>query len=211
MGDMNFRIINNPVRVSQDFLKRLSDAARPGEWIGQLKHDGWRRPAYKINGAWHFQSKTSGGEEGTRPIPSDLVREISTLFKDVDNLAIDMEWIGNRCKDELRAIYGAGYNGFRVFDLLFLEGKWLGEQPVSERLASLRTIYEVARAKNPAPRIELVESHDRGWDKLFEESKRNPLVEGIVLKKATSKLIPKGDNPQWIKVKWREIHEATKY
>ena len=208
---MEFRVINNPVRVSQDFLKRLSDTSKPGEWIAQEKFDGWRRPAYKINGAWHFQSKTSGGEEGTTPLPPDLTRELSTLFGDVDNLAIDMEWIGRRCKDDLRVIYGAGYNGFRIFDLLFLEGQWQGATPLSQRLASLRTIYEVARSKNPAPRIELVESFDSGWDKLFEESKKNPLAEGVVLKKATSKLVPRDDNPLWIKIKHRNIHEATKY
>ena len=47
----------------------------------------------------------------------------------------------------------------------------------------------------------------------FEESKRNPLTERIVLKGVKSRLIPAAtgvqDNPEWLKLKWRNINERT--
>jgi len=44
-----------------------------------------------------------------------------------------------------------------------------------------------------------------------DTDENNPLLEGIVLKRADSPLVAKADNPFWYKVKYRDIHEPTKF
>ena len=50
---------------------------------------------------------------------------------------------------------------------------------------------------------------------MFEESKRHPEYEGVVVKRANSKLLGgfsrAEDNPCWWKVKYRDIKEATAF
>jgi ATP-dependent DNA ligase len=205
-----FRPINNPRRVSHEYLLRMAREEVPGSWLAQPKYDGWRCQGYKSGGQWSFYSKS--GEPSLKLPPQDLLGELAGLFAGQDGVALDMEWMGPRCKDELRARYGhGGYNGFRVFDLLYLNGLWLGDDPFSQRYANLKTIMELSKAKFEAPRIELAPAVDRGWDELFEECKRDDLTEGIVLRRAASKLVCREDNPFWLKVKWRSIHEKAQF
>lgn len=203
---------NNPVRIPLDMLKELAGKEPPGFRLAQDKWDGWRRPAYKISGTWTFQSKGTGAQAAI-PLPDDLQKELAELFQDLDNVAMDMEWVGQRNKDAIRERYGAGYHGLRLFDLTWLNGRWLGKMPLRERFANLTTLYEICRAKRPhaARRIELVRTWDRDWVKMYEETCHDPLLEGIVLKRADSPLVAKADNPFWYKVKYRDIHEPTKF
>lgn len=203
-----FRPMNNPCRVSRDFLRRMDQEEVPGSWLAQPKYDGWRCQGYKSDGRWTFYAKS--GEPSGRLPPQDLRDELAALFADRDGMALDMEWVGPRCKDELRARYGAGgYDGFRAFDLLYLDGLWLGNDPFSRRYARLEAVMAQGKARVPAPRVELAPCADRGWDGMFEETTRDGLTEGVVLRRATSKIVLGGDNPGWLKVKWRNVHEKT--
>ena len=210
---MRLHVPNNPVRITWDRLKELAGKeSEAGRRKAQDKHDGWRRPAYKISGTWTLQSKGTG-KQAAIAVPPDLMRELADLFFDFDNIAIDMEWVGPRNKDALRERYGREYHGLRIFDIMYLNGQWLGNMPLSERWANLVTIYELCRAKRPeaAKRILLVRTWDADWDKMFEETMKDPLLEGIVLKRSDSLLYESSDNPYWFKVKYRDIHEATKF
>lgn len=209
---MRLHVPNNPVRITYDLLKELAGKEPAGKRKAQDKHDGWRRPAYKISGTWTLQSKGTG-EQAAIPVPPDLMADLAELFIDLDNIAIDMEWVGPRNKDALRERYGCAYHGFRIFDIMYLNGQWLGNMPLSQRWDTLVTIYELCRAKRPhaARRIELVRTWDADWDKLFEETRKDPLLEGIVLKRSDSPLVGSADNPYWFKVKYRDIHEPTKF
>ena len=203
-----FRPMNNPKRISQDFLKRMALQEVPGSWLAQPKYDGWRCQGYKSDGAWQFYAKS--GEPSSKLPPQDLRDELAALFADQDGIALDMEWMGPRCVPELRNRYGVGnYNGFRVFDLLYVNGLWVGGDPFSQRYANLSTIMALSKAKVEAPRIEVVPAVDREWDKMFEESQKDDLLEGIVLRRATSKIVLAEDNPSWYKAKYRNIHEKT--
>jgi ATP-dependent DNA ligase len=210
---MIFHIPNNPVRVTVDLLKRLSDTEPVGKRLAEDKWDGWRRRAYKIKGVWTLQAKANGGDEAKVDLPDYLMKDLAELFIDLDDIAIDMEWVGPRNKDALREAYGAGYNGLRLFDLLYINGQYIGGTPERQRYDSLKTIYELCRAKRPhaAKYIEMVRCWDHDWYAMFEENRRNPLLEGIVLKMADGKLVNKADNPFWFKIKYRDIHEPTKF
>lgn len=235
---MHLIIPNNPVRVSVDLLKELAEedrrrlardpAAKPTR-ISQDKWDGWRRGIYKFLteeearaalrgsmgcsvGRYVFQSKH--GEEAKIAMPEDLVEELDELFADIDTFAMGSEWVGPRNKDALAAAYGKGYNGLRLFNLTWMNGQYLGaSRDEQDRFQSLKTIYELCRAKRPdaARRIEVVRCWEHDWDRMFEENRSNPLLEGIVLKRCDARLVNKEKNPKWFKIKYRDIKEPCKF
>ena len=67
----------------------------------------------------------------------------------------------------------------------------------------------------PTDQVQIAETRPNGWVEMFEGSKQDWLTEGIVLRESDSPLIGNNtsskDNPCWLKVKWRDIHEATNY
>lgn len=210
---MIYQSPDDPNRVSADFIRRLDADYPPGTWIAQPKYDGWRRPVYISDGKFEFYSKRGGGEQARKQPPSDLVKELEGM-RWPDECALDMEWMGPRCKDELRDRYGPGYNGFMIFDILYVDGYWQGRVPFKDRLESLKSIFAVASAGIEVPRIALAPTYTGSLAEAFEESKRDPLVEGIVVRRSSSGLIggrsPK-KNPGWMKVKYREIKEAASF
>lgn len=208
---MNFRFPDDPNRISVDYLKELTDSSPEGELYGQVKSDGWRRPGYKVNGKWSFYAKRGIGEEAAKQPPADLVAEMASMGWP-DNIAFDMEWMGTRCKEQLK-----GVHHFRIFDLLYLDGVWQGKVPFRERYSKLRQLFLAAKQKaiGPTDRIVLVEARTKNLSEWFQEQKQDPLSEGLVVRRAGSGLI--GDirknqtNPQWFKIKYRDIKEPTAF
>jgi len=207
-----FRYPDDPVRISQDRLKKLSDTRKPGSLLAQLKFDGWRCPMYKIDGRWQFYAKREGTTERDKPPPDHLVRQLDALGLP-DGVAFDGEWMGPR--DVYRVLTGKHY--FVLFDMMYFDGQWQGDVPFSQRVANLKTLIGLHRgkAKGDTSLIEVAQTVDSNWNAMFEESKKNPLTEGIVLREADSWLIgdPRAakDNALWMKVKWRDIKEPAKY
>lgn len=225
MEVMRFRFPDDPSRVSQDELKRMDSQ---WVWLAQMKSDGWRRPGYLMDGDsfpqgcplcplgrrqngrhWHFYAKRGTGEEAAKQPPRDLVEELEALDLP-SNTALDMEWMGPRMVDELH-----GRHEFRVFDIHYMQGAWLGEMTFPERYARLEQVFAAARAatKHSVERVRLVPVVSKDLVKFFEAQKSDPLSEGLVLRHAKSKLV--GDlrspasNRLWRKVKYRDIKEQA--
>jgi ATP-dependent DNA ligase len=85
-----------------------------------------------------------------------------------------------------------------VFDLLYLDGRWLGDTGFLERYKLLKGL------KLP---VEVSEVYEGNLMELFERSRTMPLTEGIVVKHRKSGLngdpVRCTDNGLWNKVKWR--------
>jgi hypothetical protein len=194
---------NNPTLIPNC---DLGDYERQGCWMEQPKFDGWRRPGYleKASGEWTFKAKYQRGEQAAKQPPALLVSELSSLGFP-DGTAFDMEWMGPRVVNVLR-----GRHFFVLLDLLYWNGKWQGDIVCEERYETLKTlaILHKSRLKIPTPNILVVDSFNSGFVDLFEEQKKNPLTEGVVLKNRFSKLIMNPsrtvDNPQWKKAKYRD-------
>lgn len=207
--EMKWRYPDDPTRITRDYLCELNES-QPGTWLAQVKYDDWRRPAYRIGKDWNFGSKYGGAKAEIQP-PPDLVRELDSMGWP-ENIALDMGWMGRRCKDVLR-----GKNMLVVFDMLYLNGAWQGGVPFRQRYDNLKTIFEVARAKakGPTDRIVLADLQDGDLVKLFDAQKQDPLSEGLVLRRFDSLLIGnfrnREKNPLWKKIKYRDIHEPTGY
>lgn len=82
---------------------------------------------------------------------------------------------------------------YMVFDLLNLDGQWLTDQPLEERLARLQEICPSSNC------IHFCESHDDG-EKLFSVTRDHDL-EGIIMKERKGKYYLGKKHPTWQKLK----------
>lgn len=215
---MKFRYPDDPVYVSPHVLFEL-EQKEPGRYICQPKYDGWRKPMYKIDGAWQFRSKYDKGAQAAAIPPADLVMELNKLNLP-DGTAFDAEWMGTHRQIPAKALNAMVARGEMVsphflslYDLLYFNGQWQGDIPYEQRYANLKTLIALHKQKAGVgphirdSRIEVCPIVEVNWLNYFESQKVNPLTEGIVAKARDSKL--KGgfdkptDNPKWLKVKYR--------
>lgn len=82
---------------------------------------------------------------------------------------------------------------YMVFDILYLNGEWVTQRPLSDRLMLLRDILK------PNTRVQLAASHDEGVP-LFELMRQRNM-EGIVCKDLRSAYVLGGKDDRWRKVK----------
>lgn len=171
---------DDPARVSIDMLKRMDDDA-PGTWYGSVKHNGFRRFATKWKGEWTWKAKPAGSG-ALKEMPHALREEFEALPWPND-ITLDCEWTGTRMIAEHPK------HELWVFDLL-------NDKPFVERRAEL---YEIVnphtcngnweRFKH-APNVHLVPyRRNPGLVEMFAEQLTNPASEGLVVRRADSKII----------------------
>jgi hypothetical protein len=160
---LKFRFPDDPVRITHERIAQM-ERQYPGIWIAQPKGDGWRRPGYFSDGEWTFYAKRGDGQEAAKPPDEGLVAEFETMGWP-DGLALDMEWMGPRCKEELK-----GRHEFWIFDILYHDGKWVGGKPFEERLDLLTRVVEAARTGGDFPHVRQVESRHENLSEYFEEA-----------------------------------------
>ncbi len=203
---------DNPSAVSVDYLKLL-DKDPPGTWLAQPKLDGWRRTAWLENGKWSYQAKHSTGP-AAKAMPESLVNAFESIHWP-DGLCLDMEWVG------LRSNAGAlmtGVHSLHAFDMLAVNGDWLGEATFKERYELLDALFASRRTwRGPASTVASVHivpvQQNPGLHDLFVQQLQDPMSEGIVVRRANSKLIGNttccADNPYWLKVKHTRIKDKV--
>jgi len=195
---LQYRYPDDPVRITTENLKTMAQ----GLWLAQKKSDGWRCPAYRSGGTWTYYSKD--GSRLAMP-PVTLTSEFEALPWP-DGIAFDMEWMGPRQAAHLR-----GHHSFRAFDLLYLDGKWLGNVGFQERYRLLQDAFSAIPKGKHSPNVTLVPLIHGDLLPAFEKEKSDPLSEGLVIRMTTSKLVgnlkSKTKNPFWRKLKYRDVHE----
>lgn len=198
--DTTIRFPDNPMPVSLNALKEY-DAYPAGTFIAQPKKDGFRRTIWRIDGKWHYNAKHTTGPH-SQPLPPLLIEKfehsLSSLNADV---CLDCEWMGPRHKNKEHRLV--------LFDILMLQGNWLGGIPFETRVAMLETFFMdlngwwglelLGHRKNP------------GLMDYFAEQLQDPESEGLVVRRADSGLIGGlnacADNPKWVKVKMKEVRK----
>jgi len=198
---LQYRYPDNPMRVSPGFVKELEQKF-PGAYGAQRKGDGWRRPGYHPdNATWEFYSKHD--EQKAEP-PGLLVNQVRAL-RIPEGTALDMEWMGRR-----KTEYTNGRHWFEVFDLLYWRGEWMGDRMFRERHAILSEMFGhwKERAGEPTPDVLLLPVVTVGLHAFYESQLRDPLSEGIVVKRLTGNLVGSlartTDNGTWYKCKYRD-------
>jgi len=190
---------DNPSLVSLNFLQQI-DSEATGLWTAQSKLNGWRRTAWRIDGAWQFSAKHKTGP-AARPLPKELIAEFASIeWPECDVLALDMEWVGPR----------GGGDSLHIFDLLSCKHGWLGNTAFTARHLMLERIMSGQQTKA----IRLVPYWSNpGLGEKFMEQLQHPYSEGLVIRRADSGLIGAFDkcanNPHWFKVKFQTAKEVV--
>ncbi|MFC3551133.1 DNA ligase D [Lysobacter cavernae] len=175
-----------------------------GDWLHEVKWDGYRMLAYKQRGKVRLQSRK--GLDWTGDFP-ELVAALGSL--PVDSLIVDGELValdrdGRSDFAALQRQLEAGSVAslrLVVFDLLYLDGIDLRDAPQRARRDLLRDIL----ATTPAPELAFSGHVEGPGAKVFEASVEAGL-EGIVSKRADAPYRG-GRSQNWIKVKHADSDE----
>ena len=175
------------------------------QWTNQIKWDGVRIQTY-------FDGKNitlfnRRGHERTNHYPELCspahLQECSSAILDGEVISLDQDGLpsfrqvmkrdGIRKMDKVPALVDTVPILYMVFDIVYLNGEWIHNQPLSERLLKLE------RTVQPSGHVQIVQSAEDG-DALFEAISRLQM-EGIVCKDLSSKYEFGGKNEAWRKIK----------
>jgi bifunctional non-homologous end joining protein LigD len=193
-------------RFVEPMKARLSDGPLPGNWIYEVKFDGFRALAFKNGSQCRLLSRNDKDFSGKFPQVFKAIEEL-----DLEDVIIDGEIVAldnqGRSSFQLLQAYDLGQEKPRlfyyVFDLLRLDGKDLRDLPVTERKAILE------KAVTNAPNIIRFSISLTGdVSKLLKEAAKLNL-EGIIGKRANSTYEAGRRSGSWIKIKLHQEQEMV--
>lgn len=189
-----YRYPDIPSLVTPNVLDTLT----PGDWLAQFKFNGFRT-LYEWDGEllalWSRHKRWL-----TEPTWA-FRQEIVARLRDLPPCIIDGEWMGRRAGQPERAWF---------FDMLAVDGEWIGNLPASDRFTQLQLALGDA-AELVVPWFQKVGRglvQISGYRAFYEHSKawEDRGCEGVVLKKADGRFFGRVDacypNPGWLKVKF---------
>ena len=187
-----------------------------GTTFAELKYDGYRLQLHKIG------DHVKGFTRSLNEVPVDIYTELTDAIKKLPDCVLDCELNG-----------GIGHAGFKVvqkrfrlkqtdighymksvdttkplelmvFDVLFMEGTWTMNLPLSERRKYTESIDE----KRVHPGIQWNIDSSTKLEELFEDLSGKK-QEGIVCKNPSSLYVPGDKHTDWLKLKRFETLDLT--
>jgi bifunctional non-homologous end joining protein LigD len=192
------------LRQLRPMLAKSADAAFDDpEWIFELKLDGYRALAFVDLVSARLISRTGNELSSAYPaIIDDLVAAGVTAVLDGEVVALDEAGVP---RFELLQSYRTAHQGhlvYYIFDLLFLNGRDLRDQPLVKRKETLRRILNVSETVRYVDHVE-------GAGKKFFNLARQTGLEGIVAKKKTAVYLNGKRVDHWLKIKCRRVQDAV--
>jgi bifunctional non-homologous end joining protein LigD len=182
--------------------KSANTAFNDPEWIFEIKLDGYRALALVDQASARLISRAGNELSSAYPaIVGDLVTTKLTAVFDGEIVVLDESGVP---RFELLQNYRTAHQGhlvYYVFDLLFLNGQDLRNQPLVHRKETLR------RVLNGSEIVRYVE-HVDGSGKEFFELARERGLEGIVAKKKSAVYLDGKRVDHWLKIKCRRVEEV---
>jgi bifunctional non-homologous end joining protein LigD len=177
-------------RISPLTLTRKREPFDHPDWVFELKHDGFRGVAYISDCRCQLVSRKG-----------NVYKSFKTLCKSLETLRVKDAILDGEivCLNEEgtsifnRVMFRLGLQHFYAFDLLWLNGKDLRDQPLIKRKERLRKL--IMRADNPAL---LFADHVDNFGTDFFRMVCEKNLEGIVAKHRAS---PYSKSAKWIKIK----------
>ncbi|HET7616736.1 MAG TPA: non-homologous end-joining DNA ligase [Bacillales bacterium] len=182
-----------------------SEKVPGGDYIHQVKWDGVRILTYAASGQVRLFNRKK--RERTMQYPELLETRkycvAESVILDGEVIALNeggtpefqqvMRRDGLRSRERVDFVRKSIPIFYMIFDVLYLNGKWLNKEPFTERMEILSKIL------TPNETVQQVTSHEDG-ETLFRVIEEKGM-EGIVSKKATSPYLIGGKSDKWIKVK----------
>ena len=186
-----------PAYVTPQHATLVSSPPKSGDWLYEVKHDGYRMLARIGSDVKLF---TRAGNDWTAKLPH--------LAQAVEKLGLEETWLdgeivvpgadGRASFQALQNAFDAGADSnivYYVFDAPFLDGKDLRQLPLRERKAKLRKVLE--NTKNIRFSDDLTGSAQEVLDHACKLK-----LEGLIGKQADSVYVA-GRTRSWIKLKCR--------
>jgi len=191
------------LRQLRPMLAKSANAAfNDPEWIFEIKLDGYRALALVDQVSARLTSRAGNELSSAYPaIISDLITAKLTAVFDGEIVVLDESGVP---RFELLQSYRTAHQGhlvYYVFDLLFLSGRDLRNQPLVQRKETLR------RVLNGSEIVRYVE-HVDGSGKEFFELARERGLEGIVAKKKSAVYLDGKRVDHWLKIKCRRVEQV---
>jgi bifunctional non-homologous end joining protein LigD len=196
-------------RTAGDFsfiepMKALRVTALPaGDWIYELKYDGYRALAFKSGSDVRLVSRNRTNFNNAYPHLIDALKSLSAKNAIIDGEIAALDQNGKPSFQLLQA-YGKSKATpliYYAFDLLKLEGKDLRNRPLVERRKLLAKLLE-----KPPNNIRFSEELRGNRDRLLEVAHQFQL-EGLVAKRPDSLYESGRRSGAWVKVKLTQEQE----
>jgi bifunctional non-homologous end joining protein LigD len=195
--------ISAPRELRPMLAKSVDAAFDDPEWIFELKLDGYRALAFVDRVSARLISRTGNDLSSVYPaIIDDLVATGMDAVLDGEIVVVDDAGIP---RFESLQNYRTAHQGnlvYYVFDLLFLNGHDLRDQPLIDRKETLRNTLDGSTT------VRYVDHVDGAGRRFFDLAKEKGL-EGIVAKKKSGVYLNGKRVDHWLKVKCRRIQEAV--
>jgi bifunctional non-homologous end joining protein LigD len=195
-----------PLKFVEPMKARLVDSAPPGDWLYEIKFDGFRALAMKSADQVKVLSRNEKDFSRKFPEVYEAVGKLKadSVVMDGEIVALDAE---GRSSFQLLQAYDLGEERppifFYAFDLLELNGRdWRGE-PVSARKAALEKLI----GKKPGV-IRFSASLGSNADDLLPQARKLGL-EGLIGKRADSTYEAGRRSGAWIKLKLHHEQELV--
>ncbi|HYF30350.1 MAG TPA: DNA ligase D [Chitinophagaceae bacterium] len=188
----------------QPMLATLVDKPldEPG-WLYELKWDGYRALSYINNGKIDIRSRNNKSfNETYYPVYNALKQWDVKAVVDGEIAVVDENGFSDFADLQAWRSEADGQLMYYVFDLLWLDGVDLMQQPLIERRNLLRSIMPPDDGI-----IRLSENFDASGAELFAATHKIGL-EGIIAKKSDSKYVPGTRSKEWLKIKTEQRQEA---
>jgi bifunctional non-homologous end joining protein LigD len=176
---------------------QLVDSIRPGDWVYEIKFDGYRALALRSGRETRILSRTQKnlGEKFLEITSSIAALDLQDAIIDGEIVALD-----DKGRPSFQLLQGSDMGLMRppivfyAFDLLWLNGEDLRGLPIEERKAKLAMLL-----KKPPPAIRYSASFTENIDELLRRV-RELSLEGLIGKRAGSRYDSKRSGA-WIKIK----------
>jgi bifunctional non-homologous end joining protein LigD len=183
---------------------KLVDSMRPGDWIYEIKFDGYR--ALALRGGDETRVLSRNEKDLGKKFP-EVINSIAAV--DVQNAIIDGEIVAldEKGRSSFQALQGFDMGQerppivFYAFDLLQLDGKDLRNLPIEERKAKLEELL-----KKPPGVIRYSVSFTKDIEELLDRVRRLGL-EGLIGKRSGSRYEVGKRSGAWIKLKLHQEQE----
>ena len=174
-----------------------------GEWLFEIKWDGYRALAFLNKKKVELRSRNDKSfNKKFYPLIASLMSWNINAIVDGEVVVIDEYGISNFGALQNWRSEADGELMFYVFDVLWLDGKNLTDQPLIMR-------REVLKAIMPSDNlIRLSEAFEGSGTDFFEAAKKMGL-EGIIAKKLDGKYYPGNRTKEWLKVKAQKRQEMV--
>jgi len=184
----------SPARQYRPMLATVDDRIpAAGEWLFEVKFDGYRALAYIHAGECRLVSRNDNDlTERFANVAKELVKATKSPHAVLDGEICRLDPTGRSSFSELQQ--GAGPLVFYAFDLLELDNEPLVDLPLGERKQRLRKLLD---GRNRTVRF----SEDFDDGEALLAAAREQGLEGIIAKRATSPYASGRRTRDWLKIK----------